>query len=89
MPRLSRAASQARTRAQLIETARELFLRDGYFATSLDKVADAAGYGSTFAVCAVVCAVPVFAVLAAPETLQHQVDVSTPAVEDAARDAAT
>ena len=44
MPRLSRAASQARTRAQLIETARELFLRDGYFATSLDKVADAAGY---------------------------------------------
>ena len=44
MPRLSRVASQARTRAQLIETARELFLRDGYFATSLDKVADAAGY---------------------------------------------
>jgi dipeptide/tripeptide permease len=52
-------------------------------------VADAAGYGSTFAVCAAVCAIPVFAVLAAPETLQHQVDVSTPAVEDAARDAAT
>lgn len=44
MPRLSRAASQARTRAQLVATARELFLRDGYFATSLEKVADAAGY---------------------------------------------
>lgn len=44
MPRLSRAASQARTRAQLVETAREMFLRDGYFATSLEKVADAAGY---------------------------------------------
>jgi AcrR family transcriptional regulator len=41
---LTRVASQARTRAQLIETAREMFLRDGYFATSLDKVADAAGY---------------------------------------------
>ena len=44
MPRLSRVASQARTRRALIGTARELFLRDGYFATSLDKVADAAGY---------------------------------------------
>jgi AcrR family transcriptional regulator len=44
VPRLTRVASQARTRAQLIETAREMFLRDGYFATSLDKVADAAGY---------------------------------------------
>jgi AcrR family transcriptional regulator len=44
VPRLTRVASQARTRAQLVETAREMFLRDGYFATSLDKVADAAGY---------------------------------------------
>lgn len=44
MPRLTRAASQARTREQLIATARELFLRDGYYATSLEKVADAAGY---------------------------------------------
>jgi AcrR family transcriptional regulator len=42
--RLTRAESQARTRAQLLTTARELFLRDGYLATSLDKVADAAGF---------------------------------------------
>jgi AcrR family transcriptional regulator len=28
----------------LIRTARELFLREGYFATSIDRVADAAGY---------------------------------------------
>jgi AcrR family transcriptional regulator len=44
VPRLTRAQTQARTRAQLIRTARELFLRDGYFATSLEKVADEAGY---------------------------------------------
>jgi AcrR family transcriptional regulator len=44
MPRLSRVESQARTRAQLIQTARSMFLRDGYFATSLEKVADQAGY---------------------------------------------
>jgi AcrR family transcriptional regulator len=42
--RLTRVESQARTRAQLLQTARELFLRDGYLATSLDKVADAAGF---------------------------------------------
>jgi AcrR family transcriptional regulator len=42
--RLTRAESQARTRTQLLRTARELFLRDGYLATSLDKVADAAGF---------------------------------------------
>jgi AcrR family transcriptional regulator len=44
MPRLSRSDSQARTREELLRTARELFLRDGYFATSLDRVADAAGF---------------------------------------------
>jgi AcrR family transcriptional regulator len=42
--RLTRAESQARTRAQLLTTARVLFLRDGYLATSLDEVADAAGF---------------------------------------------
>ncbi len=41
---MTRAESQARTRTQLLRTARELFLRDGYLATSLDKVADAAGF---------------------------------------------
>src|SRR5689334_25020222 len=44
MARLTRAESQARTRELLIRTARTLFLRDGYHATSLEKVADAAGF---------------------------------------------
>ncbi|MFD9963602.1 TetR/AcrR family transcriptional regulator [Amycolatopsis sp. NPDC058986] len=44
MPRLTRAESQARTREQLLATAKELFLRDGYAMTSLEKVADEAGY---------------------------------------------
>ena len=44
MARLTRAESQARTREQLLETAKELFLRDGYSVTSLEKVADEAGY---------------------------------------------
>lgn len=44
MARLTRAQSQARTRDQLVATARELFLRDGYAVTSLDRVADEAGY---------------------------------------------
>src|ERR1700742_1132265 len=44
MGRLSRADSQRRTRRTLLRTARELFLRDGYFATSLERVAETAGY---------------------------------------------
>jgi AcrR family transcriptional regulator len=44
MARLTRAESQARTREQLVATAKELFLRDGYSSTSLEKVADEAGY---------------------------------------------
>ncbi|MGW3964725.1 TetR/AcrR family transcriptional regulator [Amycolatopsis sp. NPDC005003] len=44
MARLTRAESQARTREQLIETAKLLFLREGYSVTSLEKVADEAGY---------------------------------------------
>jgi AcrR family transcriptional regulator len=44
MARLTRAESQARTREQLLATAKALFLRDGYSATSLEKVADEAGY---------------------------------------------
>lgn len=35
-------------------------------------IADGAGYGSAFAVCAVVCALPVLAVAAAPETLRRR-----------------
>ncbi|MFC9973299.1 TetR/AcrR family transcriptional regulator [Spirillospora sp. NPDC127200] len=44
MARLTRAESQARTRELLLATARRLFLRDGYHATSLEKVAEAAGF---------------------------------------------
>ncbi len=44
MPRLSRTESRERTREQLLDTARVLFLRDGYHATSLEKVAEAAGF---------------------------------------------
>ncbi|MFF4585503.1 TetR/AcrR family transcriptional regulator [Streptomyces sp. NPDC001388] len=44
MARLSRVESQERTREQLVATARELFLRDGYGVTSLSDVAERAGY---------------------------------------------
>lgn len=41
---LTRAQRQAHTRQKLIETARELFLDEGYAATTLDRVAERAGY---------------------------------------------
>ena len=41
---MTRAESQAQTRAQLVATAKQMFFTDGYHPTSLDKVADAAGY---------------------------------------------
>ncbi|NNH70272.1 TetR/AcrR family transcriptional regulator [Nocardia uniformis] len=44
MPRLTRSESQARTRADLLLTARDLFLADGYAKTSLERVAEEAGY---------------------------------------------
>jgi AcrR family transcriptional regulator len=44
MARMTRAESQAQTRAQLVATAKRLFFEDGYHPTSLEKVADAAGY---------------------------------------------
>jgi MFS transporter, DHA1 family, multidrug resistance protein len=52
-------------------------------------VADSAGYGPTFALCAAVCLLPVFAVLVAPETLQRDHPAATAAVQSATRDAAT
>lgn len=42
--RISRASRQAQTRETLIDTAREMFLDDGYAATSLDRVAVKAGF---------------------------------------------
>ncbi|MGY4494661.1 TetR/AcrR family transcriptional regulator [Pseudomonas sp. TE3610] len=44
MTRLSRGERQVQTRRQLLEAARELFKRDGYAATSVERIADAAGY---------------------------------------------
>ena len=44
MNRLSRAESQAQTRELLIQTARRLFVSDGFLGTSLEKVAAEAGY---------------------------------------------
>ena len=44
MARKTRVETQAKTRAQLVKTARQLFFDDGYRPTSLEKVADAAGY---------------------------------------------
>ena len=41
---VSRAERQAQTRERLIAVAREMFLTDGYAATSLDKVALQAGF---------------------------------------------
>ena len=41
---VSRAERQVKTRASLITTAREMFLTDGYAATSLDRVALEAGF---------------------------------------------
>lgn len=42
--RLSRSESQAQTHALLIASATELYLRDGFVATSNNQVAEAAGY---------------------------------------------
>ena len=41
---MTRAETQAKTRTQLVKTARQQFFEDGYHPTSLEKVADAAGY---------------------------------------------
>lgn len=42
--RVTRAERQAQTRERLVEVAREMFLEEGYAATSLDKVAASAGF---------------------------------------------
>lgn len=44
MARKTRAETQAETRAQLVATAKQMFFEDGYHPTSLEKVADSAGY---------------------------------------------
>jgi TetR/AcrR family transcriptional regulator, transcriptional repressor of aconitase len=44
LARLTRPQSQAQTRERLLAAAREAFLRDGFARTSLDAIADAAGF---------------------------------------------
>lgn len=44
MARLTRVESQAQTRQKLLDAARDMFSRDGYAATSIDRIADAAGF---------------------------------------------
>ncbi|WP_321813993.1 MULTISPECIES: TetR/AcrR family transcriptional regulator [unclassified Paraburkholderia] len=44
MPRMTREESQAQTRTKLIGVAQTLFTRDGYAATSLERIADEAGF---------------------------------------------
>ena len=51
-------------------------------------VADRAGYSPAFVLCAIVCAVPVLAVVLAPETLQREHRVSAEVFAEEAQDAA-
>jgi len=44
MPRLSREESQERTRAKLLAAARALFAQNGYGMTSVDRIAEKAGF---------------------------------------------
>ncbi|WP_322049560.1 TetR/AcrR family transcriptional regulator [Paraburkholderia sp. J67] len=44
MTRITREASQAQTRAKLVSVAQTLFTRDGYAATSLERITDEAGF---------------------------------------------
>lgn len=43
-PKLTRAQRSAATRRELLDAAQRRFLRDGYHGTSLDDIADEAGY---------------------------------------------
>src|SRR5436190_9360405 len=44
MPRMSRAEKKELTTGQLLETARKVFLERGYHRSTLDDIADAAGF---------------------------------------------
>jgi AcrR family transcriptional regulator len=44
MARLTRSQSQEQTRQRLIDAARDLFRSEGFVATSIDRIAEAAGY---------------------------------------------
>jgi DHA1 family multidrug resistance protein-like MFS transporter len=78
-------AGRGGTVVAVFQMAGDLGLVLGPVVTGL--VADAAGYSPAFVVCAVVCVLPVFAVLAAPETLLPERATTALSVDDAARDA--
>jgi len=44
LPRLTREQSRARTRARLLDSARELVAREGYENATIDQIAEEAGY---------------------------------------------
>lgn len=44
MPRLTRSESKALTRQRLLKAAREVFIRQGFHATTVDQIAEEAGY---------------------------------------------
>src|SRR6185437_14791237 len=44
MPRLTQAERKERTRAELVSTARSVFLERGFHGASLDEIAEEAGY---------------------------------------------
>jgi AcrR family transcriptional regulator len=44
LPRLTREQSQARTRARLLDSARDLVAREGYENATIDQIAEEAGY---------------------------------------------
>ncbi|WP_156758608.1 TetR/AcrR family transcriptional regulator [Actinokineospora pegani] len=46
MSRLTRVESQTRNREALLRTARQMFLTDGYHATSIARIAEAAGFST-------------------------------------------
>ncbi|OLR92554.1 TetR/AcrR family transcriptional regulator [Actinokineospora bangkokensis] len=46
MSRLTRVESQTRNRETLLRTARQMFLADGYHATSIARIAEAAGFST-------------------------------------------
>lgn len=91
MASLTRAERQARTRADLLEVAQQRFLADGYAGTSLDAIADAAGYSkgavySNFSDKRTLCAVvldnihqqklsEVGAIVSADESLDRRVEL--------------
>ena len=78
-------AGKGGTVVAVFQMAGDLGLVLGPVVTGL--VVDAAGYSPAFVLCAVVCFLPVFLVLAAPETLVRATSAPAVAAEDAARDA--